>query len=54
MKLEGDKIVIESRYEINDIQSMIECYLEYGKPERMTKEDLTELQKKLDTLYMSW
>ena len=28
MKLDGDKIVIESRYEINDIQAMIDCFLQ--------------------------
>lgn len=54
MKLDGDKIVIESRYEIDDIQTMIDCYLINGKPERVSKEELTALRKKLDALYMCW
>lgn len=54
MRLEGDKIVIESRYEIDEIINMIELYKEKGDPRRLTKEELTDLQKKLDGLYMTW
>lgn len=54
MKLDGDKIVIESRYEIDDIQAMIDCYLKNGKPERVSKEELKKLREQLDALYMCW
>ena len=54
MKLDGDKIVIESRYEINDIQAMIDCYLKHSKPEWLSKEELERLRDKLDVLYMCW
>lgn len=54
MKLDGDKIVIESRYEIDDFQAMIDCYLKNGKPERVSKEELKKLRDKLDALYMCW
>lgn len=54
MKLDGDKIVIESRYEIDDIQAMIDCYLKNGKPKRVSKEELTTLREQLDALYMCW
>lgn len=54
MKLDGDKIVIESRYEINDIQAMIDCYLKHSKPEWLSKEELERLWDKLDVLYMCW
>lgn len=54
MKLNGDKIVIESRYEIDDIQAMIDCFLKNGKPERVSKEDLITIKNNLDALYMCW
>lgn len=54
MKLDGDKIVIESRYEIDDIQAMIECFLKHGKPERVSEEELKKLRDALDGLYMCW
>lgn len=54
MRLDGDKIVIESRYEIDEIQEMIDCYLKNGKPERLSKEELTAIKKNLDALYMCW
>ena len=54
MKLDGDKIVIESRYEINDIQAMIDCYLKHGEPKWWSKEELEKLRDKLDVLYMCW
>lgn len=54
MKLDGDKIMIESRYEIDDIQAMIDCYLKNCKPERVSKEELKTLRERLDALYMCW
>lgn len=54
MKLDNDKIIIESRYEIDDIQEMIDCYLKYGEPRCITKEELERIRKQLDTLYMCW
>ena len=54
MKLAEDKIIIESRYEIDDIQAMIDCYLEHGRQEHVTKTELKRLQDGLDALYMCW
>ncbi|MBO5093176.1 MAG: hypothetical protein J6C33_02330 [Lachnospiraceae bacterium] len=54
MKLTGDKIIIESRYEIDDIQAMIDCYLEHGRQEDVTKSELKRLRDELDALYMCW
>lgn len=54
MVLNGDKIVIESRYEIDDIQEMIDCFLKNGNPKRLTREELLSLRDKLDALYMCW
>jgi len=54
MKLQGDKIVIESRYEIDDLIKMIECYQAHEKPDRITPEELDKLKNQLDSLYMCW
>lgn len=47
-------LVIESRYEIDDIQTMIDLLIESGKDTRMTREELERLRDQLDVLYMSW
>jgi len=54
MKLDGDKIVIESRYEIDDIIKMIECYQQHETPDRLTQRELDTLKNQLDALYMCW
>lgn len=54
MVLENDKILIESRREINDLQEMIDCYLANCEPRNISKEDLEKLRKQLDILYMCW
>lgn len=54
MRLDGDKIVIESRYEIDDIQKMIDCFLKHEKPEHLTEEELKNLHDSLEGLFMSW
>lgn len=54
MRLDGDKIVIESRYEIDDIQKMIECFLKHEKPQRLTEKELKDLRNNLDGLFMYW
>ena len=54
MRLEEDKIIIESRYEIDDIKDMITCYLRYGEPQKLTEAELERLRDKLDALFISW
>ena len=55
MKLNGDKIVIESRYEIDDIIKMIEVYQKSReKRNSLTDEELNRLKDQLDVLYMTW
>lgn len=55
MKLTGDKIVIESRYEIDDIIKMIEVYQKSGeRKNHVTDDELNRLKDQLDVLYMSW
>lgn len=55
MKLaDGGRLVIESRYEINDIQKMIDLLLQSGDDTYMTREELERLRDQLDVLYMSW
>lgn len=55
MKL-GDNgtIVIESRYEIDDLQVMIDLLIQSGKDTYMSKDELARLRDQLDVLYMSW
>lgn len=55
MKL-GDNgtIVIESRYEIDDIQAMIDLLIQSDRDNYMTREELERLRDQLDVLYMSW
>lgn len=55
MKVQGDKIVIESRSEIDDIIKMIEVYQRSGeKPNCLSEDELNRLKDQLDTLYMCW
>ena len=55
MKL-GDNgtLVIESRYEIDDIQAMIDLLIQSGRDNYMSKDELVRLRDQLDVLYMSW
>ena len=54
-KLEGDRIVIEHRDELDVLDAMIECYFKHGRriPER-EKEDLQKLKNDLTALWYSW
>ena len=55
MKLaDGGRLVIESRYEIDDIQKMIDLLIQSGDNTHMTREELERLRDQLDVLYMSW
>lgn len=55
MKLgDGGTIVIESRYEIDDLQKMIDLYLQSGESGYMNREELEKLRDQLDVLYMTW
>lgn len=59
MKLEQDTIVLESRYEIDDILDMIDCYKTHltvtgARPASVTMEELDKLKSQLDVLYLSW
>lgn len=59
MKLEQDRIVLESRYEIDDILDMIDCYETHltvtgERPASVTMEELNKLKSQLDVLYLSW
>lgn len=55
MTLQGDKIVIESRYEIDDIIKMIEVYQKSSeKRNSLTDEELNRIKDQLDVLYMTW
>lgn len=54
MVLKHDKILIETRREINDLQEMIDCYLANCEPRYIPREDLEKLRDQLDVLYMSW
>jgi hypothetical protein len=54
MQLLGDKIVIESRKEIDQTQEMIDCFLKSGKADDHMKNDLKVIKEKLDGLYMCW
>ena len=53
MKLEMDKIQLESRREIEDLMLALEEALEQTKSER-SREVLTELQDKLYTMWLGW
>lgn len=55
MKLDGDKILIESRYEIDDIIKMIELYQRSSEHKKyVTNDELEQIKKQLDMLYMTW
>lgn len=55
MKLDGNKIVIEHRDELDVLETMIECYFQHGGriPER-EKEDLKQLKRDLSALWYCW
>lgn len=53
MKVKGDKIVIESRSEIDVLQDMIETYLKTGNAAGY-KTELETIKEQLDVLYISW
>lgn len=54
MKLENDRIVIESRSEIGLLQDMIEKYIESEKMDENDKQELEEIKGQLDGLWYSW
>lgn len=57
MKLEqGGKIVIESRYEIDDLIKMIDKYIDDEEYDAgyMDRDELERLKRQLDVLYMTW
>lgn len=47
-------IVIESRYEIDDLQAMIDLLIQSDRDNYMSKDELVRLRDQLDVLYMSW
>lgn len=47
-------LVIESRYEIDDLQAMIDLLIQSDKDTYMSKDELARLRDQLDVLYMSW
>lgn len=56
MTLDGTKIKIDYRSEIDLMQEMIECYLKYKNADvnESTQAMLKKLHNRLDGLYMSW
>lgn len=54
MKLIGDKIALESRYEVSQMRDAIEGYLKSGQADSYLQEDLKMIKDKLDVLYMCW
>lgn len=55
MKLgDGGTLVIESRYEIDDLQAMIDLLIQSDRDNYMSKDELVRLRDQLDVLYMSW
>lgn len=53
MKLEMDKIQLESRREVEDLMSALEESLERMKSER-GREVMKELKDKLYVMYLNW
>lgn len=51
---EGGKLVLESRYEIDDLQKMIDLLIRSGDDTYMSREELIWLRDQLDVLYMTW
>ena len=51
---EGGRLVIESRYEIDDLQKMIDLLIESGDETYMSREELAQIRDQLDVLYMTW
>ncbi|MCD8010120.1 MAG: hypothetical protein LUF34_04895 [Lachnospiraceae bacterium] len=54
MRLDRDKIVIESRREIDTIQDMMQLYMEKNKLSESEKQNIARIVSQLDALYMSW
>lgn len=55
MRLENDKLIIESRYEIDDLMNMIDTYLKSEpKMQSVTAEELERIKNQLDALFLSW
>lgn len=54
MKLENDRIVIESRSEISLLQDMIEKYVKSEKMDESDKQGLEKIKEQLDGLWYSW
>lgn len=54
MKLNNDKIVIESRSDIDLIQEMISLLLEKGQIKEREKKEIERLDEQLEALYISW
>lgn len=54
MKLDGDRIIIESRTEINKLIAMVDMYVESGECDEDGMEELARLSKQLRVLYMEW
>lgn len=53
MKLEMDKIIFESRLEIDEVENAIDKFLE-EHPKAEGADTLKNLSKLLDKMYMSW
>ncbi|MCD8155487.1 MAG: hypothetical protein LUF78_12550 [Clostridiales bacterium] len=54
MRLDRDKIVIESRREIDTLQDMMQEYLKKNKLSESEKQNIAQIVSQLDALYMSW
>ena len=53
MKTEGDKIVIESREEIDELQNALESFLKEN-PEAKERETVERLNSILESMWYSW
>lgn len=53
MKLEMDKIIFESRSEIDEVQNGVDVFLK-EHPKAEGADTLKQLSKLLDAMYMSW
>lgn len=54
MTLNGTKIRIDYRSEIDLTQEMITCYLKHSDVSESTRAMLERLREQLDGLWMSW
>ncbi len=53
MRLDRDKIVIESRQEIDTLQDMMQQYMEKNELSESEKRNISRIVSQLDALYMS-